>query len=265
MSRWLVEKTACETWMIESSNSSLRSVTVTSLISTPESIQICFMPVIFIVSYSCSPAAVQLLSGSSLSLLSLYPSFEQSTAQNLSWERDRAPAWAVSRTHCWAVLRAWPWSVCPRELPWTVTSLNPDGKRDWRQSNLTDAPMICSAGCSLGVFSGFQEVTVTIIMVLFPQSLSSQDQRATALAGCRCHAAFSWPHLARSQFSVPNPVSFLDPPSFLFSYKQETSLSPLLVDLLGLLLSVGSPGPSKGNRLLQTSIRKRDIFYLLTK
>lgn len=77
--------------MIESSNSSLRSVTVTSLISTPESIQICFMPVIFIISYSCSPAAVQLLSGSSLSLLSLYPSFEQSTAQNLSWERDRAP------------------------------------------------------------------------------------------------------------------------------------------------------------------------------
>lgn len=50
MSRWLVEKAACETWVTESSSSSLHSVTVTSLISTPEQIQICFMPIMFLLS-----------------------------------------------------------------------------------------------------------------------------------------------------------------------------------------------------------------------
>lgn len=114
MSGWLVEKSACEIWMTESSNSSPRSVTVTSLISTPEEIQTCFVPIILMLSccssvipgvaspsWGCSPGLSSALGGAC-------------PCCHLSWEgTEPLPGlWAGDTAgQCW---RAWAWSVYPR-------------------------------------------------------------------------------------------------------------------------------------------------------
>lgn len=210
MSRWLAEKAACETWVTESSNSSLHSFTVTSLISTPKQTQICFMPIIFMLS-SCSAVKFQ---GVACPWALSSALRESCPCCHLSWERDKAPAWATSRTRCWAVLKGLGMACAPQ-----VTSLNSHqpGSR-WRTALETlqldrctrDVQCWMQPRCFFWLPGGDSNHNYS--------SLSSQDQRATALPGCRFCAVFSGPHLSCSQFSVPKSVSLQNPPSFLFTY-----------------------------------------------
>lgn len=258
MSRWLAEKAACETWVTESSNSSLHSFTVTSLISTPKQTQICFMPIIFMLS-SCSAVKFQ---GVACPWALSSALRESCPCCHLSWERDKAPAWATSRTRCWAVLKGLGMACAPQ-----VTSLNSHqpGSR-WRTALETlqldrctrDVQCWMQPWCFFWLPGGDSNHNYGSPS---PESFLPGPKGYCTSRFC---AVFSGPHLSCSVFSAK--ISFPSEPSIFSLYLLTGEfLSPLPVDLLGLLLSVGSPGHSKGNTLLQTTIRKRDIFYLLTK
>lgn len=183
---------------------------------------------------------------------------------HLSWERDRAPAWAVSRMCCWAVLKGLA-MVCVSQVA-SLNSHQPESR--WK----TELEMI-------------------------PLDRGTHDVQCWMWSWCFFLASrrWQWPWLwfyfpkvfpLRTKGLLHCQVAdfvlvFLDHTSLLHSFQcqnhfrtlcifsvptnKRTFLSPLPVDLLGLLLSVGSPGHSKDDRLLQTTLRKRYIFFLLTK
>lgn len=163
---------------------------------------------------SCSTV----ISGSSLSLLSLYPSFEQCTERNLSWERDRAPAWATSRTQCWAVLEALA-MLCVSQVA-SLNSQQPESR--WKMGLETTQPDRCTHDMQcwmqpwwifwfLGGDSGHNYGSLS------PKSfLSGPKSYCTSRLQMSC--CFCWTTLGlMAVFSVKS--SFLqDPPCFLFSY-----------------------------------------------